>query len=119
MSLDLPAINQPYPETMPWLDVRQYLVNGWVATTAQTFAIRPDGNALDLSYRLKGADATSSIIAEGIPIAPPFNVRFQGYLLGQSVWLSLDQNGIMRITSAGQPPYGDEVYGIARMPRKP
>lgn len=120
MSLDLPAISQPYPDSLPFFDIRQFLVNGWTSAGVHTFAVRPDGNALDLMLRVRGDNATGSYIAEGIPVLPPYVVRFQGHYseTGESVWLAFNNAGGLVVTGIGLAPFPGEISAIVRMPLK-
>lgn len=120
MSLDLPVISQPYPDSMPFFDIRQFLVNGWASAGTHTFAVRPDGNALDLMLRVRGDNATSSAIAEGIPISPAYAVRFQGHYseTGESVWISMSGVGRLVVSGLGNGPIPGEISAIIRMPMK-
>lgn len=117
MTINLPSIVQPFPEASPFLSIREFLVNGWTATSAQTFAIRPDGNALDLMLRVRSDNVTSANIALGIPITPPYTVTFPVYFAGELKWMLFTLEGRLAITG-GIPPAG-EISGIVRMPRKP
>lgn len=120
MSLDLPVISQPYQDSMPFFDIRQYLVNGWVSAGTHTFAVRPYGNALDLMLRVRGDNATSSAIAEGIPISPAYAVRFQGHYseTGESVWISMSGVGRLVVSGLGNGPIPGEISAIIRMPMR-
>lgn len=120
MSLDLPAISQPFPDALPFFDIRQFLANGWTSAGAYTFAVRPDGNALDLMLRVRGDNATSSAIAEGIPISPAYGVRFQGHYseTGESVWISMSNVGRLVVSGLGGGPFPGEISAIVRMPMK-
>lgn len=118
MALDLPAISQPFPDARPFYDIRQFLVNGWTSAGAHTFAVRPDGNALDLMLRVRGENATGFYIAEGIPIRPAYVVRFQGHYsqTGQAVWLAFNNAGGLVVNGLGNGPFPGEISAIVRMP---
>ena len=120
MSLDLPPVSQPFPDSLPFFDVRQFLVNGWTSAGVRTFAIRPDGNALDLMLRVRGDNANGFYVAEGIPIFPPYVVRFQGYYseTGGSVWLAFNNAGGLSVSGLGGGPFPGEISAIVRMPMK-
>lgn len=115
MSLDLRPIVQPFPDARPFYDIREFLVNGWASVSNETFAVRPDGNALDLMLRVRGDNATSSNIAQDIPFAPPYTVRFPAYFDGTMRWVILDQLGRLAVLDGITR---GELSGIVRMPMK-
>lgn len=113
-----PVSNQPYPNVNPLLDLRPYLVNGWRASGSQTFSVISLGNLLVLSMRVFGDEATGGQIAEGIPIRPPYVVRFYGDYNSSQVRLAMNSSGGVFIYGLGSGPFEHELSVIATMPRR-
>lgn len=113
-----PLTSQPFPDSKPFFDVRDYLTNGWVSAGTQTFAVRPDGNVFDFIIRVRGDSATGIYIAENIPIRPAYVVNFQAKYGSENVWLAMNGNGGLAITGAGSAPFAGEVSAIIRMPMR-
>lgn len=116
MTIEMLPISQPYPDTKPFLDVRGFLANGWTSTSAQTFAVKPDGNSLELMFRVRSDNAVSANIALGIPFAPPYAVTFPAYFGGELKWCVFNLDGRLAVFG-GIPPAG-ELSGIIRMPMR-
>lgn len=112
-----PVSGLPFPDAEPLLDMRDYLVNGWVASGGATFAIQPDRNTLMLIMRVRGDNATSRLIAEGLPFAPPYAVRFQGLYANESVWIAMGNTGTLLLQS-GAPPFPGEITSIQTLPKR-
>lgn len=113
-----PLSNQPYPAVNPFLDIRPYLINGWRAAGSQTFSVIPSGNTLTLSMRVFGDQAMGSQIAEGVPIAPPYVIRFFGDHNNSQVRLAMNGNGGIFVYGLGAGPIEGEISAIQTMPRR-
>lgn len=112
-----PISGLPFPDAEPLFDMREYLVNGWVASGAATFAIQPGRNTLLIVMRVRGDNASSRIVAEGLPFEPPYAVRFQGLHGNDSVWISMGNTGTLLLT-AGTAPFPGEITSIQTLPRR-
>ncbi|WP_413456082.1 hypothetical protein ACLQ8T_06275 [Glutamicibacter sp. FR1] len=64
---ELRVIPSPYPDVDPWLDLRPYLANGWVALAANFCGVMVTPNTLVFSMRLNGDKMTSWNFMEGLP----------------------------------------------------
>lgn len=114
-----PLNHQPYPNVNPFLDIRPYLINGWRAAGTQTFSVISLGNALLLSMRVFGDEATSAQIADGIPLRPPYVVRFYADHQNTQVRMAMNGAGGLFVYGLGNGPIEGEISVIQMMPRRP
>lgn len=78
---ELVAIPQPYPDRAAFVNIRDYLTNGWAAWTPNEATALIHGNQIVYSIRLRGTNATSWILtpqmpSELLPVGNPFLTAF-------------------------------------------